>query len=176
MNISKNPKYDGYQRGLAWMVYKCFDKKTYGSGSKNENISNKVLAEKFYKPIIRTFNKVKIQSNFINNIWWNDLADIQLIRKFNKRFRFLLFVIDIYNKYTWVILLKDKKGTTIINAFQKIFKKSNRKPDKIWVDKDSEFYNRSMKSWLEKNDIEMHSGHNEGKSVISERFIRTLKN
>ena len=75
---------------------------------------------------------------------------MQLISKFNKGFWFLLSIIDIYNKYAWVIPLKDKKGITITNAFQKILDKSNCKPNKIWVDKGSEFYNRSMKSWLEK--------------------------
>ena len=101
---------------------------------------------------------------------------MQLISKFNKGFRFLLCVIDIYSKYVWVIPLKDKKGITITNAFHKILKESNRKPDKIRVNKGSEFYNRSMKSWLEKNDIEMYSTHNEGNSVVAERFIRALKN
>ena len=79
-----------------------------------------------------------------------DLAHAQLISKSNKGFRFLLFVIGIYSKYAWAIPLKDKKGITTTNAFQKIFKESNRKPNKIWVNKGSEFYNRSMKSWLEK--------------------------
>ena len=65
---------------------------------------------------------------------------------------------------------------SIVNAFQSILKKSNKKPNKIWVDKGSEFYNRSMKSWLEKNDIEMYSTHDEGKFVVAERFIRTIKN
>ena len=73
-----------------------------------------------------------------------DLADVQLISKFNKGFRFLLCVLDIYSKYVWVIPLKDKKGTTITNAFQKIGDESNRKTNRIWVDKGSEFYNRSM--------------------------------
>ena len=68
-NIVKDPKYDGYQRGLASMVYKYFDKKTSGSGIKNENISNKELAEEIHKPIIRIFNKRKVHSAFINNIW-----------------------------------------------------------------------------------------------------------
>ena len=72
--------------------------------------------------------------------------------------------------------MKDKKGITITNAFQKSLKESNHKPNKIWVDKGSEFYNRSMKSWLEKNDMEMYSTHKEGKSVVDERFFRTLKN
>ena len=74
------------------------------------------------------------------------------------------------------IPLKDKKGITITNAFQKILDESNRKLNKILVDKGSEFYNTSMKSWLEKNEIEMYSTHNEAKSVIGERFIRILKN
>ena len=72
--------------------------------------------------------------------------------------------------------MKDKKGITITNAFQKILKESNRKTNKIWVDKGSEFYNSSFKKWLKDNDIEMYSTNNEGKSVIAERFIRTLKN
>ena len=101
---------------------------------------------------------------------------MQLISTFSKGFRFLLCVIDIYSKYAWVVPLKDKKGVSIVNAFQSILKKSNRKPNKIWGDKGSEFYNRSMKSWLEKNDIEMYSTHNEGKTVGAERFIRTIKN
>ena len=75
---------------------------------------------------------------------------MQLISRFNKGFRFLLSVIDIYSKYAWVIPLKDKEGITITNAFQKVLDESKRKPNKIWVDKGSQFYNRSMKSWLEK--------------------------
>ena len=101
---------------------------------------------------------------------------MQLISKFNKGFRFSLFVIDIYSIYAWVVPLKDKKGVSIVNAFQSILNKSNRKPKKMWVDKSIEFYNRSVKSWLDKNDIEMYSTHNEGKSVAAERFIRTIKN
>ena len=91
-----------------------------------------------HKPIIRNFNKKKVHSPFIDNIWGADLADMQLISKFNKEFRFLLCVIYIYIKYVWVIPLKDK-GITITNAFQNILDKSNRKPDKIWIDKDSNF-------------------------------------
>ena len=96
--------------------------------------------------------------------------------KYNKGFRFLLRVIDIFSKYAWVIPLKDKKGISTVDAFQKILKESNRKPNKIWVDKGSEFYNNSFKKWLQDNDIVMYSTNNEGKSVIVERFIRTLKN
>ena len=74
-----------------------------------------------------------------------------------------------------LLLSKTKKNATIVNAFQKILDDSKRKPNKIWVDKGSVFYNRSMKSWLEKNYIEMYSIHNERKSAVAERFIRTLK-
>ena len=96
-----------------------------------------------------------------------DVADMQLISEFSKGFRFLLSVIDIYTKYAWVIPLEGKKVLQLLI----------RKPSKIWVDKCSEFYNRSLKSWLEKkNAIEMYSTHNERKYVVAERFIRTLKN
>ena len=70
--------------------------------------------------------------------------------------------------------MKDKKSITITIAFQKILDESNCKPNKLWVDKGSEFNNRSIKSWLLDNDIEMHSTHNKGKYVVAERFIRTL--
>ena len=153
-NIAKNPKYDGYQRRLASLVYKFFDKKTKGNGVTLANKSipqNEQLAEELHKPIIQKFNKRTVYATFKDNIWAADLADMQLIIKFNKGFRFLLCVIDIYSKYAWVVPLKDKKGVSIVNAFQIILKKSNRKPSKIWVDKGGEFYNRSVKSWLEKN-------------------------
>ena len=161
------------------MVYKFFDKKIKGSGFTLANKSipqNEQLAEELHKPIIRKFKRKEVYSAFKDHIWAADLAYMQLISNFNKGSRFLLCVIDIYSKYAWVVPLKDKKGVSIVNAFQSILKKSNRKPNKIWVDKGSEFYNRSMKSWLEKNDIEMYSTHNEGKSVVAERFIRTIKN
>ena len=100
---------------------------------------------------------------------------MQLISKFNKGFRFLLCVSDIFSKYAWVAPLKDKNGVSIVDAFQKISKESNRKPNKIWVDKGSEFCNNSFKKCLKDNDIAMYSTHNEGKSVVVERFVSTLK-
>ena len=91
------------------MIYNFFYKKTSGSSIKNENISNKELAKELHKPVIRKFNKRKVHSPFIDNICGADVADMQLISKFNKRFRFLLCIINIYSKYAWVIPLKDKK-------------------------------------------------------------------
>ena len=82
-----------------------------------------------------------------------DLADMQLISKFNKVFRFLLCVIDIFSNYAWVVPLKDKKGISIVNAFQKLLNSSTRKPNKIWFNKGSEFYNNSYRKWLRDNDI-----------------------
>ena len=86
--------------------------------------------------------------------------------KFNKEFRFLLCVIDIIRKYTWVVPLKDKKGITIVKT---------NKPNEIWIDKSSEFYNNYSKKLLQDNNIEMYSTYNEGKSFVAERFIRPLK-
>ena len=152
-NIAKNPKYDGYQR---WLVYKCFDKKATGNGVNIEVKHNAQLAKELHKPIIRNFKKRAVCSGFRDNIWGVDLADMQLISKPNKRFRFLLCVFDIFSKYAWVVSLKDKKGVSIVHAFQKILVDptgvhSNRKPNKIWVHKGREFYNSSFKKWL--NDI-----------------------
>ena len=101
---------------------------------------------------------------------------MQLLSKFNKGFRFLLCVIDIFSKYAWIFSLKDEKGISIVNAFQKNLKESNHTPNKIWVDKGSEFYNNSFKKWLRDNNIEMYSTHNDGKSIIAERFITAIKN
>ena len=129
------------------MVYKFFDKKTAGSRIKSIP-QNEQLAEELHKHIIRKFKKRKVYPAFKDNIWGADLADIQLIIKFNKVFRFLLCVIDIFSKYAWVVPLKDKKGVNIVNVFQKIFEQSNRKPKKIWVDKGSEFYDSLFKKWL----------------------------
>ena len=176
-NIAKDPKYDGYQRRLASMVYKFFDKISEGSGV-NTKITpqNQQLAEELHKPIIKKIEKRKVHAAFKDNIWGADLADMQLLSRYNKGIRFLLCVIDIFSKYAWVVPLKDKKGVSIVTTFQSILKQSNRKPNKIWVDKGSEFYNASFKKWLQDNYIVMYSTHNKEKSVVAERFIRTLKN
>ena len=118
--IAKNPQYDGYQRGLASMVYKFFDKKLKGDGiSNNEIKQNLQLAEELHKPIIRKFKKRKVYSGFKDNIWGADLADMQLISKFNKGFRFLLCIINIFSKYPWVVPLKDKKVLHLLMLFRK---------------------------------------------------------
>ena len=121
--IASDQKYDGCQRGLASMVYKFFDKKSQGSGrllssalQLANNKENMELANELHKPIIKKL-KEKVYSSFKDNIWGVDLANMQLLSKFNKGFIFLLCVIDIFNIFTWVIPLKDKKGISIVNAF-----------------------------------------------------------
>ena len=91
-----------------------------------------------------------------------------LISKFNKGIRYLLCVIDLFSRHACVIPLKNKKGDSIVEGFQSILKNSNRKPNKIWVDHGSEFYNNKFKRFLKENDIEMYSTHNEGKSIVVE--------
>ena len=123
-NIAESPKYDEYQKGLASIFYEFFDKNTSGEAAtltlsgtlatRNKS-AIKELAEQVHNQIIRKYEKRKVRSPFIDNIWGSD----KLISKLNKRFRFLLRVIDIYGKYAWVISLKDKKGITITNSFQK---------------------------------------------------------
>ena len=188
-DIASNPEYDGYQRGLASMVYKFFDKKStaepsakhvMGSGFKKLKNATKpsylILADELHKPVIRKFNKRKVYSQFKDNIWGVDLADMQSLSRKSKGIKYLLCAIDLFSKYAFVIPLKDKKGISIVNAFNKIIKQSNRKPNKIWVDQGGEFYNNVFEKWLSDNDIIMYSTYNEGKSVVAERFIRTLKN
>ena len=177
-DIASNPKYDGYQRGLVSMVYKFFDKKSTGSGFKklkNTAQSSSILADERHKPITRKVNKRKVYSQFKDNIWGVDLADMQSLSRKNKGIKYLLCAIDLYSKYAFVIQLKDKKRISIVNAFNKIIKQSNRNPNKIWVDQGGEFYNNVFEKWLS-DDINMYSMYNEGKLVVAETFIRTLKN
>ena len=101
---------------------------------------------------------------------------MQSLSKYNKGIKYLFCAIDLFSKYAWVIPIKDQKGTSIVNAFLKILSDSNRKPNKIWVDQGSEFYNKSFKDFLKINKIKMYSTYNEGKSVVAQRFTKNLKN
>ena len=137
-NIANNPEYDRYQRGLASMVYKCFDKKSMGSGtakhSSLEHImkdSSLILVDELHKHVIKNFNKRKVYSQLKDNIWGVDLADTQSLSKKNKGIKYLLCAIDLFSNYAFVVPLKDKKGISIVNAFNKIRKQSTRKPNKI---------------------------------------------
>ena len=120
-NIAKKQKYDGYRKGLALMVYKCFYEKTPDVAVKSETVQNKELAEELHKPLVRNFENRKIYSSFKDNICFDDLTHMQLMSKFNKGFRFWLCVIEICSKYVWVVLLKIKKSitTTLLRLFKK---------------------------------------------------------
>ena len=150
------------------MVHKFFGKKSMGSGiTKN---SSSILGDELHKPAIKKINKRKVYSQFKDNIWGVDLADMLSLSRKNKGIKYLLCAIDLYRKY-------GKKGINITNAFNKIIKQSNRrKPNKICVDQGGEFYNNVFKKWLSDNDIITYSTYNEGKSVVAERYIKTLKN
>ena len=132
---------------------------------------NQQLANELHKPIIRKFKRRKVYSSFKDNVWGVDLADMQSLRKYNKEIKYLLCAIDIFSKYAWFVPLKNKQISTVINAFQKII--SKRKPNRIWVDQGSEFYNNAFKKFLKEDNVEMYSTFNEGKSVVAWRFIRT---
>ena len=176
------------------MVYKFFDKKSaaepttkssslersakhvMGSGVKKLKDSFLILADELHQPVIKKFNKRKVYSQFKDNIWGVELGDMQLLSKKNEGIKYLLCAIDLYSKYAFLIPLKDKKGISITNAFKKVIKQFGIKPSKIWVDQGSEFYNQDFKKWLSSSNISMYSTYNEGKSVILEGFIKTLKN
>ena len=101
---------------------------------------------------------------------------MQLLSRQNKGVKYLLCVIDLFSKYAFVVPLKDKNGSSVVREFGKIVNESGRRPNKISVDQGSEFYNKTFKNWLRDEGIEMYSTYNEGKSVVAERFIRTLRN
>ena len=162
------------------MVYKFFAKKSGENGvdtsraNKSATEPNHQLANELHKQIIRKFKRRKVYSSFRDNIWGVDLADMQSLGKCNKVIKHLLRAIDLFSKYEWTVLLKDKIGISIVNAFQKVISKES-KPNKIWVDQGGKFYNNLFKRFPKINSIEMYSTQNEGKSVIAERFIKTLK-
>ena len=114
--IANNSKCDGYQKGLASMAYKFFDKKV-SSGSVIGNEPNYQLANELHQTIIKKFKKRKVYSSIRENIWSVDLADIQWLSKYNKGIKYLLCIIDIFSKYVWVVPLKDKRGISIVDAF-----------------------------------------------------------
>ena len=168
--IARNCGYDGYQRTLASMVYKFFDKKTVSGVSVNEQV-----AEELHKPVTKKFKRRKFYARFKDNFWVADLSEMESLSSKNEDPKYLLCVIDVSTKYEWAEPMKDKKGKTVLKALMEIINESNRKANKLWVDLGREFYNELMKEWLKDNAILIYPTHDEGKSVITERFIKTLK-
>ena len=147
-------------------------KRKLGLGVENHN---KILSEELHKPKRKNYTRRKIVVNHIDEIFAADLVEMQKFAKLNKGYRYLLTCIDIFSKFAWVIPLKDKKGITIKNALQKIFKQ--RKCKFLWTDRGTEFYNKQVLDLLNENNIKLYSTNNsEIKSAVIERFNRTFKN
>ena len=132
--IAINRTYDGYQRALASMVFKVFEKKT-----ESGKIVNEQLDEGLHKPVIKKFKRRKVYARFKDNIWAEDLVEMRSCISQNKNVKYLLCVIDIFTKYTWIKPLKDKKGKTVLNAFIEIINESNGKSNKLWFDQGRKF-------------------------------------
>lgn len=126
------------------------------------------LAEELHKPVTHKFKKRRVYANGVDKIWAADLVDMSAFQKFNKGVKYLLTVIDAFSKYGWIEPLKNKTGAEVAKALKRIFKE--RKPEKLWVDKGKEFYNRDVQSL-----IDLYSTENEEKSSIVERWNRTMK-
>ena len=143
-------------------------KARFGWGGVGGKKKVSTLAEELHKPVRRKFKKRRVLVNGIDKIWAADLADMQAFSKVNRGIKYLLAVIDVFSKYGWLIPLKDKTGKSVASALKTIFKE--RKPEKMWVDKGKEFYNKDVKEI-----IELYSTENEEKSSVVERWIRTMK-
>ena len=133
------------------------------------------LANELHKPIRHKFPKRKVFTKNVDDIWAADLVEMNKLSKFNKGYKYLLTVIDVFSKYGWIIPLKNKTGVSVANGLKMIFKQDNRKPSRIWTDKGKEFYNKTVKSLLEKDNILLYSTENEEKSSVVERWNRTMK-
>ena len=133
-----------------------------------------VRASELHTPIRRKFKRRRVFVYNIDDIWSADLKDMQLLAKYNKGYKYLLTVIDVFSKYAYVTPLKTKASDEVINAFKSLFADSGRKPKKLWTDMGSEFTNNKMKEFLTKINIELYHVFNEGKACVVERFNRTL--
>ena len=152
--------------------------KTWVGGKKRKKPSSKwqeKLADELHKPIRRKFTRRRVIVNGIDEIWCSDLVEMGKLSKWNKGYRYLLMVLDVFSKYGWIVPLKDKKGESVAKTFKTIFKEG-RKPHYLWTDKGKEYYNKNMKELLDKNKINIYSTENEEKSSVCERWNRTMKN
>ena len=160
--------------------YKCYQHKTKNrtwcfkklkKPSSEENWQQQ-LADELHKPIKRNFTLRSVIVNGMDKICCSDLVEMQQFSKWNKDYRYILMVSDLFSKYGW-IPLKDKKGETVTEAFKTIFKEG-RKPRYLWTDKRNEYYNKYMKDLLQKHNITLYSTENE-KSSVCQRWNRAIK-
>ena len=152
----------------------CFKKRKKPPSEENWQ---KQLADELHKPIKRTTTRRRVIANGIDKIWCSDLVEMQQFSKWNKGFRYLLMVLDLFSKYGWIVQivpLKDKNGETVTEAFETIFEE-DRKRQYLWTDKGKEFYNKHLKDLLQKHNITLYSTENEEKSSVCERWNRAIK-
>ena len=131
------------------------------------------LAEELHKPIRKKFRKRVVLAKGVDKIWAADLVDMQAYSRENQGYKYILMVIDVFSKYGWAIPLKAKTASEVTEAFKRLWTK--QKPEKLWVDKGKEFYNKSMYDLLQKLNIHMYSTENEEKASVVERWNRTIK-
>ena len=168
--IARNWKYVAYQRALASMVDRFSDKKTGLGVSVNEQ-----PAEELHKPVIKKIKRRKVCARFKDNVWAAVLAEMGSLSSKNKNVKYLLCAINFFTKYALVKYLKDKKGKTVLDAFIKTVNEFNRKSNKLWFGQGREFHNKLMQEWLDNNNTLIYTTLNEGKPVMTEKFIKTLK-
>ena len=139
-----------------------------------------LLAKEVFSPQITKFRRERIIPLYKDETWSADLIDKSSLRKYNNNYKFILTVIDIFTKYAWAIPLKNKSGLPITNGFKIVLDESpqggseSRKPEKLWVDRGSEFYNKTFKCLLKEYETKLYSTYSDLEAVFIERFNRTL--
>ena len=133
------------------------------------------FAREMHHQVKRKFKRRKVIGTGIDEIWAMDIAFMESFAADNNGFKYILCIIDVFSKYAWCVPLKSKTGTIVLTAVKDVIAESGRQPEKIWVDRGSEFYNKEFMDWAKKKNITVYSTYGESKSVVVERFIRTLK-
>jgi hypothetical protein len=169
--IAQNPMYDSSQRKDARFISDIMrNKAKYGFGL----AWNEELANELHAPFKKKFQRRHVVSYGVDDVWSCDLVEMQEWSKENNGYRYLLNIVDVYSKFAWSVPLLDKKSNTVLEAFKKVVETSGRFPRHFWVDEGKEFYNSKMDAWIKENNIIRYSTHGEHKSLIVERFNKTL--
>ena len=132
------------------------------------------LANELHKPVRRRFDKRTVFAKQVDDIWTADLVDMPSFSRSNKRYKYLLTVIDVFSNYGRIVPLKTKTGKEVALAFRKL--SFGCPPSRLWTDKDIEFYNKQLTAVLAANNVTLYSAENEEKSSIVEWWNRTMKN
>ena len=132
------------------------------------------IVKEIFFPVIKKFQRIQIQTHYKDECWSIDLIDRSSLSKYNKNYKFTFTIIDNHTKYAWAIPLKDKSGKSTTAAFKKLIENCKRKPQKVWSDRDKEFYNQTFLHYLKEQNIQIYSTNSDLKAVFVERFNRTL--